>query len=56
MRSSDIEDCGNFLIFGYIRAKSYITPWGRIYFPGSKTGKRCSDAIVELIRRKAGLD
>jgi hypothetical protein len=55
---SEIPKCGQFWILGFIRAKEYISPWGKIYFMLPRDRQydyRWDREIITFIRSKASL-
>ena len=55
---SEIARCNTFWILGYIKAKRYIFPWGRIYFVlprDTQYDYRWDRNIISFIRDKAGI-
>jgi hypothetical protein len=56
VRYSEIRECGESWVFGYIRTHKYVFPWGRIYFarPYSSYSLFGWDKeIISTIRSKA---
>jgi hypothetical protein len=55
---SEVRDCGESWVFGYIRPHRYAFPWGNIYFarPNSSDSLFGLDReIIVSIRSKAGI-
>ena len=55
---SDIRECGESWVYGYIRPRQFAVPWGRIYFvrpnaPDSLFG--LDQGMISAIRSKANI-
>jgi hypothetical protein len=55
---SEIVDCGESWVFGYVKARSFLPPWGKIYFArgyadGSLFG--LDKKAISSICKKAGI-
>lgn len=55
---SEIRECGEFWVFGYIRPREYAFPWGRIYFARPYSSNSLfgwDNEIISIIRSRASL-
>ena len=55
---SEIQECGEFWVYGYIRPRQFAFPWGRIYFvrPNASDSRfRLYQDMISAIRSKANI-
>jgi hypothetical protein len=53
---SEIQECGEWWIYGYIRLHHYIFPWGRIFFVRARSADSMwglDKEIISTIRKKS---
>lgn len=56
---SEIVACGESWVFGYVKGRSFIHPWGKIYFARGYADDslfRWDKTVISSIRKKAGID
>jgi hypothetical protein len=55
---SEISACGEFWIYGYVRPRQFVFPWGRIYFARPQSAVSWvgwDKEIIDTIRSRARL-
>jgi hypothetical protein len=55
---SDVRECGEAWVFGYIKPRRYVLPWGRIYFARPQSSESLfgwDQKIIDEIRAKSDL-
>lgn len=55
---SEITDCGESWIFGYVKGRAFLRPWGKIYFARGYADDslfRLDKKVISSIRKKAGI-
>jgi hypothetical protein len=55
---SEIVDCGESWVFGYVNGRSSIRPWGKIYFARGYADDSLfglDKKVISSIRKKAGI-
>ena|SRR5882762_2653946 len=53
---SEIVDCGEFWVYGYVRCRRFVFPWGRIYFVRSYSTEKLfgwDEEIIASVRSRA---
>jgi len=56
LKYSEIRECGESWVYGYIRPRTYAIPWGRIYFARPQSPDslfRWDNEIISTIRTNA---
>jgi len=53
---NQVLECREDSVFGYLRIKRYVPPWGKLYFTRAQVGTRWDSDVVATIRRRAKLD
>lgn len=52
---SEIRNCHEHWVFGYLRTTHYLRPWGGLYFTRAQVGLSWDSETINEIRRKAKL-
>ena len=54
---SEIRECGESWVYGYIRPRRFAFPWGRIYFvrPNAPDSFKLDKEMISTIRSKANI-
>jgi hypothetical protein len=53
---SEIRECGEFWVFGYVRISRYVLPWGSIYFARANSSDSLfglDKEVISTIRSRA---
>jgi hypothetical protein len=55
---SEVVDCGESWVFGYVKGRSFLRPWGKIYFARGYADDSLfglDKKVISAIRKKAGI-
>lgn len=55
---SEIVDCGESWVFGYVKARSFLRPWGKIYFARGYADDSLfgwDKKVISKVCKKAGI-
>jgi hypothetical protein len=51
-----VRNCRTHWVFGYLKTKHYILPWGALYFTRSQVGLGWDQEVIAELHRRAKLD
>jgi hypothetical protein len=55
---SEVVDCGESWVFGYVKGRSFLSPWGKIYFARGYADDSLfglDKKVISSLRKKAGI-